>query len=494
MNSDRGFILLLAFGFMVFLTLAIAGLTFLVTHETRDIGAQVEDAQLLYLAEAGVERAMHEIRNDYTTSTQTGTADLRGSATTGSSSVGNVARIRYHSESSGNATINNNADIAQIRTFDVNYTNTRIISVFLGIRASRASSGTGATIQVTYTTNGVFPQAGNTALTQALTTTSTDYAINITADRTWTWSTIMTSNFILRAVRTAGSSNINLDCLYLRVTYEIDTGTEAWSTGTYQSYPITLGAGTVQSVSLTAEQGKVHLNTATQALLRYLMVEYGILDATANTVATNIVSYRASNNLDSVEELQQVTGMTTAIYDAIKDNVTVYSFINTNAQRPSGSRAPININTAAQPVLEAVFDALSLGTTDAASLAADIVATRATTPFTCFFSANAAVTTDFYGFVFARGYLSASGNPDERDRVLDNADASSLVPVSGSNAYNGLTTEFSYDTNAFKVDSLAQIDNRGFRIKTILSDQGTRTFTNFAGDTTSTGYRQEIFE
>ncbi len=492
MNNPRGFILLLTFAFLIVLVQLVAALTILLGGETLDIGGQWDDKKLLYLADAGVERALREIRNDYTSTTQIGAAYLRASDSTGSSSVGSIGNIFYFGD--GTATINNNSDIAQVRTFDSNYVNTRIISVSLGIRADRNSGGTGATVQVAYTTNGTFPQIGNAALTQVLTTTTTDYFQDITGDRTWTWPTITSSNFILRAQRTAGNRAINVDSLFLKVTYAIDTLTESWATGTYQTYPISLGAGTVQSVSITDEQSKVHLNTASQTLLSDLMQEAGIASGTAATLAANIVSYRGTKPFDSVEELQQVTAMTTANYNLIKDYVTVYSFINTNALRPTGNRAPVNINTAPRQVLEAIFDSLALGATDAASLATDIMSTRAATPFTCFYSADPAVTTDFYDFVFARAYLSASGNPDERDRVLDNADASSLIPVDGSNTFSAVSTEFCYDSGAFKVESVATVGGRSVRVKTILNNLGSKTFTTFTGDTTSVGTRKENFE
>lgn len=494
MHNERGFILLLVFIFMIVLTALAGALLYMTTYETRDLGGQIDDYKLLNLAEAGIQRGLREIRDDLLSSTQTGTAYLRGADTSGSVSVGNVNRIRYIGEAAGAAGINDNADSAFLRTFDANYANTRIISVFLGVRAGRNSGGTGATIQVSYTTNSVFPQAGNTVLTQALTTTRTEYFAEITLDRTWSWATILGTGFIMQAVRTAGNRAIDLDALFLRVNYEIDTNTENWYTGGYASFPISLGSGTIQAVSITAEQGKAHLNTASQLLLRYLMEERGIASATANTLATNMVNYRATKPFDSLEELQQVSGMTTAYYDLIKDYLTVYSFINTYALRPTGNRAPVNINTAPREVLEALFDPLSLGATDAASLATDIINTRTTTPFTCFYSFNSAVTTDFYDFVMNRSYLSASGNPDERDRVLDNADGSSLVPVSGSNAYNAASTEFCYDTSVFKLESLADMQGRSFRIKTIMGDDGSHTLTTYTSDTTSVGYRKENFE
>lgn len=478
---------------MTTLTILVGALLYMTTYETRDVGHQMQDEQILNLAEAGVQRALRAIRDDVTSTTQTGTADIRGNDTSGSSSVGNVDRILY--EEDGNATINNNSDAALLRTFDSNYFHSRITSISLGVRASRASGGTGATIQVEYTTNGGFPQGGNTVLTQALTTSLTTYTQNITADRAWTWSTILNSNFILRATRTAGNRDINLDWVFLRVTTEIDTNTESWFTGSWSAFPINLGGGTIQSVSITDEQAKAHLNTASQTLLQDLMIERGIASSTATTLAANTVTYRtATKPFDSVEEWQQVSGVAAADYNLMKDYFTVYSAINTGALRPTGNRAPININTASREVLEAVFDSLALGATDAASLATDIINTRAATPFTCFYSNNSLVTTDFYDFVRSRAYLSATGDPDEQDRVLDNADASSIVPVQGSEDFNAVSTEFCYESSAFKVESLADIDGRRMRIKTVVGDDGSHAFTTFTGDASSVGTRKENFE
>jgi Tfp pilus assembly protein PilX len=488
-GGDRGLVLILTFAVMVVLTAMALAVTFMATHGAREAGALLDDAKLLYLAEAGVERALREIREDYVTNTQTGTADLQGEDTSGSSSVANVGRIRYFED--GNATLNNNSDEAWIRTFDANYTHTRIITVLLGARASRASGGTGATIEVSYTTDGSFPEAGNTILTQALTTTLTDYSADITNDRTWTWATLTDSDFILKAERTAGNRDINLDTLYLRITYEIDTQTEPWSTGSYETYPLTLGDGTVDSVTLTGEQGKVHLGTASELLLEALMEEHGVDSSTADTLAEEIVDYRDSNPFDSIEELKQVTGMTDSIFDAIDQDVTVYSYINPYAQGPAEPRAPVNINLASREVLLAIFAPLDFSqASDRTDLVDDIIAQRASAPFTCFYSSDAAVTTDFYDFERSLSYLSNS----EDDRVLGNADASALVPRSGGSEEDALTTEFSYDTSSFYVDSLAEVGDRGFRLRTVLGDLGERTFTTYSGDSIQTGYRRENYE
>jgi DNA uptake protein ComE-like DNA-binding protein/Tfp pilus assembly protein PilX len=503
MSNQGGFILLLTLVFMVVLTALVGALVFMVTYETRDVAIQADDAKLLNLAEAGVQRALRAIRDDVLTFTQTGVADLRGNTTSGTAGNANQRnRVRYFNESGGTLSIDASGDGTYVilSDLDLNYLGTRIKNVSIGCRYCKSSGGgNNPSLEILYTTDGAFPQAGNSSFTTVVSSSSYNaepyIVLDITADRAWTWSIINSPDFQIRAFGfNSNNRNVQTDYLFLQVTYEIDTNTEPWHTGSYDSFPISLGGGTIESISIADEAAKAHLNYASQTLLRYLMEERGIASGTADALATDIVAYRSGKFFDSVAELQQVTGMTSAYYDLIKDYVTVYSFINTSATRPSGSRAPININTASQEVLEAVFDALSLGAGDAASLATDIISTRASAPFTCFYSSDSAVTTDFYDFVTSRAYLSTSGNPSEQDRVLDSADASPLVPIDGSADYDNPATEFCYDGNAFKVESLADIQGRGFRVKTVLGDDGSHTFATFIGDTTNVGYRQENFE
>lgn len=485
--EKKGFILITILMFFVLLASLVAVYIFLTTAEYRQVGNTLLDAKALALAEAGIERGIREIRDDVLTTTQTGVADLRGSDTSLCVSIGTPANMRYIDTAV--ATINANSDQAILRSFDSNYTNTRIKRVELHARASRGGgSGTNPTMRISYTTDGAIYAI---AITRRLTsTTLADFSADITG--ALTWEIIMSSNFRLRAMRIAGTRTINLDSMFLRITYEIDTNTENWATGGFAAFPLTLGDGAIEAISITAEQGKVHLNTASQSLLRYLMQERGMSSATANTLATNIVNYRNLKLFDSVEELKNVTGISSVYYDLVKDFVTVYSFINTYATRPAGARAPININTAPVEVLEAIFDPLGLGASDPARLAADIIARRAVTPFSCFYSYDAAVTSDFYGFVNSRFYLSTSGSPDERDRVLDNADASLLIPVSGSTGFNGLTSEFSYDTNAFMIDSTGSVSGVSSRVKSLIQDDGNKYLTTSVADTTAKKYWRQI--
>ncbi|MDP2942011.1 MAG: type II secretion system protein GspK, partial [Candidatus Omnitrophota bacterium] len=339
-----GFVMILALVFMLVLAAMVMALAYYVSSETRGVGFQLDDTKALYLAQAGVERAFREIRDEVITPPQTGTADLRGATTTGSSGVTNLARIRYINETAN--PVNNVATFttgtAMLRAFDSNYVNTIVASLQVAARAGYTGGTTGATLTVSYTTNN---GSTWTALSPpaTLTTTVTDYYWTMP---TLPWATLMnTTNFRIRAQRTAGNSTVQLDALYLRVSYAVDTNTEQWYDGSYDTFPKSLGDGFIQSVSIVDEARKVHLNSVNLAapassLLRYLMQERGIPAATASTLATAIRTYRGnttiSNPFDSVEELQRVTGMTTAYYNLIRDYVTVYSFTNTYTQRPVG--------------------------------------------------------------------------------------------------------------------------------------------------------------
>lgn len=500
MRNNKGFVLLLTFIFMTILTVFTGALIHMTTIDMRNVAPQSDDVNMGSLADAGIDRAHREIRDDYLTTTSMGAADLRGADTSLSSSVSSEEDMRHID--SDTAQINNDSDQAIITIFDSNYTQTRIISIEAHIIAKRQSgggAGASATIQLAYTTDGV---SYTTVLTQLLSTSLVDYPAPTLLPSSLTWPQLMSSNFRLRVMRTGGSRNVDIDAMYLRVTYGIDTLTEPWAAGSYASFPIVLGDGTIQSVTITDEERKVHLNYASQTLLSNLLTNLGI--ASASTKATNIVNYRGAgltNPFDTVEELQQVTGITSSDYNSIRDYVTVYSFINQNAydgeeedERTITSRAPININTAPFEVLKSIFDSLSLGAGDSTSLSDDIITQRTSAPFVGFYSSTSTSNAYFYNFVMNRGYLSASGNPDERDRVLDNADASSLIPVSGSNGYNVVTTEFCYASASFYINALARVKSRDFRVKTIRGNDGSHTFSTYAGDPTPSGWRKENFE
>ncbi|MDP3804346.1 MAG: type II secretion system protein GspK [Candidatus Omnitrophota bacterium] len=480
---------------MIVLTVMVSAVLFLIRSETLDLGGQTDDYKLLALADAGVARAYRALRDDYLTTTQTGTADLRGDDTALSVSITNPANMRYIDTST--ATINSNFDQAILRAFDANYVNAKIIRVELHARASRASGGIRTTMQVAYTVDGT---TYTTKIARALTTIIVDYSSNITADRTWTWAILMSPNFRVRVMRmsTALNRNINLDSMYLRVTYSIDTLTEPWASGSYAAFPITLGGGTIQSVSITDESSKVHLNYASQALLTNLLTNLGV--SSAATKAANIVTYRGAaltNPFDLVEELQQVTGITAADYTAINDYVTVYSFISSSSYRPPAypstlPRAPVNINIASQPVLKSIFDSSGLGAGDANTLANSIITQRTASPFVGFYSSASALNTYFYNFV--QNLSSGTFSATEKNNICDTADPSALIPVFGATAFGCPTTELCYAGTAFYINSLGSIGTRSLRVMTMRNSAGGSTFGTYAGDAASVGWRKENFE
>ena len=494
MKNKKGFILLLTLIFMTVLTVFAGSLIYMTTADMRNVAPQSDDVNLCGMADAGIDKAHRAIRDDYLTTTSIGAADLRGGDTGLSNDIGNenerldmcYNRNNNGDNDSGYVTINNNNDNAILRTFDSNYVNTRIISVEICVDAVRQGGNGSNNIVVGYTTDG---NTYTAIIDEAIPVNRITRSIPVTG---LTWSIIMSPNFRLRAQRTgAGSRNIRLYSMYLKVTYGIDTLAEDRATGGYAVFPVSLSGGTIESITITDEAGKVHLNYASQALLQNLLTNLSI--SNASTKATAIVNYRGAalaNPFESVEELQQVTGITASDYAAIKYYVTVYSFVNSDVYRPAGSRAPVNINTAPYEVLKAIFDPINLSASDPAGIANSIITFRNSTPFTCFYSSDAAVTTDFYDFIGDLGYLS---NVQE-NRVRDNCDPSSLVPVSGYVGQNCLTTEFCYASNVFSIDVLAHYNGRSLRVKTLRGNDGSRAFTTYAGDTTLSGWRKENYE
>lgn len=507
MRNERGFILILTLMFMVTLTLIVMGFLFMTMHETKSTGAGGDDMKLLYLADAGIDRAYRALRDDYAAPPQTGAATLRGGDTSNCVSINNQTNLYYID--AGYATINTTyngnpvtGEQAIIRTFDSNYTNTRIISVFPYVEAGRATGGQGATIQFSYTTDGTnYTVITNQALPSN--TALVTYPNPGIAIAGLTWAQITSPNFRLRAIRTAGNRDVRVGSMYLRVTYGIDALTnESWNNASYTGlFPITLGSGTIQSAVITDEASKVHLNYASQALIEKLLTNIGGI-ATPAAKAAAIVTYRTTgpNFFDSVEELQRVPGITADDYTAAKNYFTVYSYVNQNCYNShvvgsaAVSRAPIDINTAPFWVLKAVFDPLPLGTgtpPDSTTLANAIISQRTSSPFVGFYSSSSASNTYFYNFV--QNLSSATFSAAEKQNIIDNSDASLLAPVSGfTNATQ--TTEFCYAGAAFNIDALARIGTRNFRVKTVRDSSGGSTFTNYVTDTSSVGWRAENFE
>lgn len=479
---------------------------------------QLTASRAFYIAEAGIERAVREIRDDASTiQTTTPTADgfcvtpcLDGYNATGASGS-NYPRALFYGQTLAittayyctlNATINANVQVYDFQQ-RYNLLNTPIRAMEIGIRAVKsANGGTNPIIQLRYSLNGAGGPWTNVGSPLTISATAWAAPVFFTIPSTPTWNDLIAgagANFRIQANRTnAGNRSAYIDYLCIRVTLKADAVTEPWYntfkdvSGNPIAVNIPLGSGVLESAPIDDEQGKVHLNYASQSLLRYLMVECGIVDATANTLATNSVTYRGSNLFDTVEELQQVSGMTTAYYDLIKNYVTVYSFVNSNAQGPAASRAPININTAPLQVLEAVFDPLGLGATDPATLASAIITRRATTPFSSMISSNPSDTASSFGrFVDTQtAYLTAA----EISAVKENCDASLYnltnynTAVTDRRSWTGTygnpnavtTTEFCYSSPVYSVVGTGKVQNAYRITKRVFEDDGTFNITSGA--------------
>ena len=449
---------------------------------------QLAGTQAFYIAEAGIERAVREIRDDASTTQTTNpaadgycmTPSLDGySATSTSGTATNACFYTSANNSHCDLTAATGQNV-QVYNFQQRYNlmNTPIQAMEIGFRAVKNSSGgTSPIIQLQYTLTGGAPW---TPVGSPITVSATAWGtpVYVAISTTPTWANLLDgTSFRIQAYRTnaAGTSRTTyVDYLCIRVKLRADAVTEPWYTtfknsdGTTKTVNLSLGSGVLESAPIDDEQGKVHLNYAASTLLSNLMIECSIASARAATLATNIV---ANRNYNSVEELlKPAVGMTTAEYNLIRNYVTVYSWVNSNVQKLTGSRAPININTAPVQVLEAVFDPLGLGATDPATLAAAIITRRATTPFSSMYSTNPDDTSSSFGrFVDTQtAYLTAA----EISAVKENCDASlyNLTLTTSWTTGNCTTTEFCYSSPVYSVTSTGKVQNTYRETRRVFKD------------------------
>lgn len=207
------------------------------------------------------------------------------------------------------------------------------------------------------------------------------------------WPYLMASSgasFMIRASAGRNNRPCDIDWLALKVTTEVDALSEPWASNSYVNLPAALGNGSVKSITTSDESGKVNINYAPYNLLRRLFYYCGITpQSTADTLATNTVNYRTSNWFNTIEEVKQIDGITDAYFDLIKDDITVYSWVNQDVTRPAGARAPVNINTASENVLWAIIRLCEPGGSAderAEQVVNAIVSQRAVSPFTSMYS------------------------------------------------------------------------------------------------------------
>lgn len=493
--NRRGMTILFAvFTLLVMSVVAIAVFS-LVSSDIEGAAGKIDSSRALGASEAGIQIGAQAIRNDVDSTDGTNTAVPSDDGYCG---VAYLEGYGYAGSDLVNVTDPQNACLhgtdwkgatpsfctlgpvvgASVTIWDFkqrrNLIGTRIQSVDLVMRArSVVDEGTGSPgdnpeLQLEYTTDG-----GGTwsQLMLGLPITFSgwgpeSYIPPISLGSSITWDMLMNpaGGFQIRAIRTNGGGRrvCQIDWFCLRVVFEVDALTEKWYTdwmntdGTPKTVDKALGDSIINSISIVDESGKVHLNYATQVLLENIMIYNNV----PKSVASNIVNYRDNIKLfDTVEELKQVTGVTDTYYDSINRDLTVYSWVNNDVTRSTDPRAPVNINTASENVLKAIFRCVMSDAPAIQSLTSDIITQRATQSFTHMYSSYAAQapTRDlrsFAGFLASRGYLS------EEDRLAILANADAALYNMGVDLYQDWTggdqtaTEFCYYSNSFLITAV----------------------------------------
>lgn len=385
-----------------------------------------------------------------------------------------------------------------------NLIGTRIKNVEVVVRVRRAMAsgggrpGASPQIQLEYTTNGADITPTWIALGASFTVKNGGWGPNSYRTRQFStlidWDIFMNSpdDFRIRARRTNGGGRrtCEVDWLSLRVTTEVDAQTEDWYTdwmgadGTPIDVNLDLGSGRINTITIDDESGKVNINYVTSQTWRliYYLIRFDIgitRSAEAQAITDEIIAYlTGGDRFDTVEELRQLPSMTDEIYELIKDDVTVYSWVNSDTTRPGtpGSpeaRAPININTASRNVIQAFLRSTISGYPRIANIADDIIAQRSVAPFTHMFSHYAiqAPTRDqrsFAGFIIRRGDLSTQ----EKRIILEFADASYINRSLTNTWYNReqRATELSFYSNTFLISVVGEAGGVRRTIRSVYGD------------------------
>lgn len=260
------------------------------------------------------------------------------------------------------------------------------------------------------------------------------------------WSSFMDNNFMIRA-RLYNNATFLLDWLCIRAKVEVDR---------MPSASISFNNGDNTNITISDESAKIHLNYAARELLENLGM--------STSTVTDIINYRMGTGpFETLEELKKPVseggiGMSETDYNQFKDYLTVYSWVNQDTTRPTGPRAPININTASLEVLEAVFKCMNLTTTEIDSLVSSIVSQRDTTPFTHMGSSYAnqrELVESFSGFIEGRYLTDAKKNEIRSlaDAALYNRGSTTDPDVEWTGATSQPATEFCYYTNTYLITS-----------------------------------------
>ncbi|MFH0839321.1 MAG: helix-hairpin-helix domain-containing protein [Candidatus Omnitrophota bacterium] len=262
------------------------------------------------------------------------------------------------------------------------------------------------------------------------TVTLTAFALNMQLERTATGNYANT----VRA-RYYAEAGVDYVLAVLRNNFKTtvaDSQNERWAS----PYTLTMPGGTVV-VTIGDEQAKVNINNANLLLLSNI-------PSLGATLAQSIVDYRTNTRTFSTkEEVKLVPGIGTATYDAIKDIITVSSYIDPGR----GNRSPVNINTADPAVITALLSGISDGTVtinalEAQNLTNELVVAR---PFNSWAAFNNAIDN------------SASITSAQKQMLKTLLNPLSRWPSPAPSAF---TTEFCIYSGCFSLTSQSTVRNR----------------------------------
>lgn len=395
-NQPKGVSIVVAVLSMVILGTMVLVLASMTAMESKISLGQIFPKEALYGAEAFLERGIGALIDD-ANGNQTSDVSLAGYCATlhvdgytASFSPATCTDPTYACFYDGNAAILSSGGELALGNFEEKYNlmTGRIKEARMAYRFRVAQDGSlnplPTTARLIFTKGSGAPTFAFTYNTPLISNTSfgsVQYSDAITGG-TLNWRLASMIDNI--CVQNTGSYNLYIDYFSLRYIASVDAITEPWARGSFVS-SLNLGkVALVDTIKIEDEQGKLHLNYAPQHFIRWLLEECGV--NSANTKANDIVNYRSSNTFDSIEELKQVSSITAGDFNAVKNYITVHSWVNDQVALPSGTRAPINVNTADYKVLKALFDPPLENQTDAGNLATAIINRRITRPFTSMYS------------------------------------------------------------------------------------------------------------
>ncbi len=492
MNNTGTSIIFAVFALIV---LSILGLTIfsLVSTDIDSATSQILSSRAFFVAESGWQIGAQAVRDDKDADHQTeyetangyyGISYLDGYSSGGVTDNENVCfhGTDWNNETPLFCTFDAKKQFVEVWDFQqrFNLIGARVAALEVIIRAKKSGSGD-QKIKFSYSTDG----GSKWTKLKDVKVKETDWeyltqTIKIDKLPSNVWQLLMNSNgndFRIKAeADKTDSRECYIDWFALRVTTEVDALSEPWASNSYISLPVALGNGSIESITVSDESGKININYAPYNLLRRLLYYCGITpQSTANTLATNIVNYRTSNWFSTIEEVKQVDGVTDAYFDLIKDDITAYSWVNQDVTRPAGARAPVNINTASENALWALIrlcDPGSPADDRAEQLVDAIVSQRTASPFTSMYSSyeTQSATRDltcFSGFIrnlcddINFDWLAEDNYRDAR-RILNIADGSyynrGLIQNWAENNDAG-GVEFCYYSHTFLIESTGRSGN-----------------------------------